>query len=63
MIKHFLRWSIYSIGFGGLLTPLFTHFGLTSFFGVISVSFTFGFFAELLDTILSELKDINNKLK
>jgi uncharacterized membrane protein len=63
MKKYIFRWSIYAMMFGLLLSPLMVHYGLTSFLEIISISFSVGFFAGLLNEISSELKSINNKLE
>ena len=63
MKKHLFRWAIYSMGFGMLLSPLMIHYGLTSFWEIVSISFSVGFFAGILNEISSELKSINNQLR
>ena len=63
IMKHLFRWANYSMGFGALLTPLFIHFGLTSFWEIVSISFSVGFFAGILNEISAELKSINNQLR
>ena len=63
IMKQLFRWAIYSMGFGALLAPIFIHFELTSFWEIVSVSFTLGFFAGILNEISVELKSINNQLR
>ena len=63
MKKHLFRWAIYSMMFGVLLTPLFIRFQLVGFLEIVSISFTVGFFAGMLNEISSELKSINNQLR
>lgn len=62
-MRQLFRWAIYSMGFGALLTPLFIHFGLTSFWEIISTSFGVGFFAGILNDISYKLKSIDNQLR
>lgn len=61
-MTNLLRWVVYSIAFGIILLPLMIHWGLTSVLEIFSISLTFGFFAGILNEILSELKSNNNRL-
>lgn len=62
LLKNLVKWSIYSIGFFLMLTPIHIEFKFSCWFWVI-ISTVLGFFAGLLNEISSTLKSINNQLR